>query len=137
MTNDTNSATPKATVYHDGDCPLCNKEVKLMQKMDAANAIKWVDINQDKQALLDAGITHQQAMDRIHVADESLQMHTGVAGFLNIWKHLPYYRRLVPIIKHTPFLLTIMEGGYRVFAKHRLRLTNRHAKHSEDTAGKL
>lgn len=108
-----------------------------MQKMDVSKAIRWVDITQDKQALHDAGITYQQAMERIYVADESQKMHTGVAGFLHVWKHLPYYRRLVPIIKHTPFLLTILEGGYRLFAKNRLRLTNRHAEHSKDTAGKL
>ena len=134
MTKDANNTPPKATVYHDGDCPLCEKEVKLMQKIDASKSIKWVDINQNKQALADAGITYQQAMDRIHVADESQQMHTGVKGFLHIWKHLPYYRRIVPVIKHTPFLLTILEAAYRLFAKYRLRLTNRHAKHSDDVA---
>ena len=93
MNNNINTEPPKATVYHDGDCPMCSKEVALMQKIDVAKAIRWVDITKDKQALDDAGITYQQAMDRIHVADQSQQMHTGVEGFLKVWQHLPYYRR--------------------------------------------
>jgi predicted DCC family thiol-disulfide oxidoreductase YuxK len=125
MDNHQETTLPKATVYHDGECPLCQKEVTLMQKVDVSKAIRWVDINKDKQALEDAGITFQQAMDRIHVADESQQLHTGVAGFMNIWTHLPYYRRLVPVVKHTPFLLPLLERAYSWFAKHRLRLTRR------------
>jgi len=97
-----------------------------MQKVDASDSIKWVDINSEEQALTDAGITFEQAMNRIHVADQSQQMHTGVEGFLTIWQHLPYYRRLVPIVKHTPFLLPTLEQAYRLFAKYRLRLTGRH-----------
>lgn len=133
--NDAPKTAPKATVYHDGECPLCNKEVALMQKIDVAKAIRWVDISKDKQALDDAGITYQQAMDRIHVADQSQQMHTGVAGFLNIWEHLPYYRRLVPIVRRTPFLLPLMERVYTLFAKYRLRLTRRHTLNNDEKGG--
>lgn len=106
-----------------------------MQKVDAEKKVKWVDINNDKKALKEAGITFKQAMDRIHVADESQQLHTGVAGFLTVWQHLPYYRRLVPIVKHTPFLQRIIEGAYGLFARHRLRLTNRHKPISDNTGG--
>lgn len=97
-----------------------------MQKLDKSGSIKWVDINHDKHAIHDAGISFEQAMDRIHVVDRSQQLHTGVAGFLQIWRHLPYYRRLVPVIRHTPFLQPILERAYRLFAKHRLRLTGRY-----------
>ena len=65
MDNNTNTSTPavQATVYHDGECPLCNKEVAMMQKIDVKKAIKWVDISKNKQALADAGISYQQAME--------------------------------------------------------------------------
>lgn len=131
----TSTAAAKATVYHDGECPLCNKEVAMMQKIDVKKAIKWVDISKDKQALADAGISYQQAMERIHVADQSQNMKTGVAGFLTVWQHLPYYRRLVPIVKHTPLLLPLMERVYTFFAKHRLRLTKRHTLNKPDNGG--
>ena len=116
---------PKAICFHDGECPLCKIEIKAMQKMDKDKAIHWVDINKDKQALDDAGISYQQAMDKIHVLDDQQQMITGVKGFLVVWQHLPYYRRVVPIIQKVPFLLSIMEAAYRLFARYRLKITGK------------
>ena len=119
-----NQIIKKAVCYHDGECPLCKLEIKLMQKVDKNSAIEWIDITKDKAALAKAGITYKQAMDRIHVIDANKEMQTGVQGFIAVWKHLPYYRYLVPIVK-LPFIFPIMEMGYRVFARYRLSLTGR------------
>lgn len=125
------STKSKVTMYHDGECPLCKFEVKTMQKLDIANAIHWVDITKDKEALEKSGITYQQAMARIHVQDESQKMLTGVRGFMTVWKHLPYYRRIVPVIEHIPFLLPVLESIYTLFAKYRLPLTGKKSQPSE------
>ena len=114
-----------ATVYHDGECPICNVEINQMKKLDKTNKIKWVDITKDQAALDAAGLTYQQTMDRIHVQDSNQVMQTGVVGFLSVWEHLPYFRRAVPIIRKTPFLLPLMEWGYVKFAKYRLKLTGK------------
>jgi len=118
----------KVTMYHDGDCPLCNYEVNIMKKLDISKAIHWVDITKDKRSLDEAGISYQQAMDRVHVRDENNIMQTGVRGFLLVWKELPYYRRIVPIIEKVPFLLSTLEVFYSFFAKHRLKITGKASK---------
>lgn len=115
----------KVTMFHDGDCPLCKFEVEAMQKLDVKNAIRWVDITKEQIAIDEAGITYNEAMARIHVRDENQNMLTGVRGFLVVWKNLPYYRRIVPIIQNIPLLLPIMEGVYTFFAKYRLPLTGK------------
>jgi len=115
----------KVTMFHDGDCPLCKFEVEAMQKLDIKNAIRWVDITKEEKALDEAGITYREAMARIHVQDENQNMLTGIRGFLIVWKKLPYYRRIVPVIEHVPLLLPIMEGVYTLFAKYRLPLTGK------------
>ena len=115
----------RVVMYHDGECPLCKFEVKTMQKLDTANAIHWVDITKDKAALKKAGISYEAAMARVHVQDEKQNMLTGVAGFIRVWKHLPYYRRLAWVITHVPFLLTVAEFFYNYFAKYRLPLTGK------------
>ena len=115
----------KVTMFHDGDCPLCKFEVQAMEKLDINNSIRWVDITKEKEALDKVGISYQDAMARIHVQDENQNMLTGVRGFLVVWKHLPYYRRVVPIIERVPLLLPIMEFVYTVFAKYRLPLTGK------------
>ena len=119
------TATAKVTCFHDGECPICNIEIKAMKKLDKAGNINWVDISQDKAALADAGLTYKQTMDRMHVIDENNQIKSGVVGFLHVWKHLPYYRHLVPIIEKAPLLLALMERIYTIFARYRLPLTGK------------
>lgn len=125
QTKQQQSTHDKVVMYHDGECPLCKFEVNAMQKLDTKNAIHWVDITRDKEELAQAGISYESAMARIHVQDENQNMLTGVRGFLAVWKHLPYYRRLVPVITHVPLLLPIMEFFYTWFAKYRLPLTGK------------
>lgn len=115
----------KAVCYHDGECPLCRIEINTMKKMDKYNSIRWVDISKEKEVLRKAGITYKQAMDRIHVEDENGNVKTGVCAFLTVWNHLPYYRRMVPIIKRVPFLLPAMKLVYGLFARYRLPLTGK------------
>lgn len=119
------STDPKVTCFHDGECPICQLEVKAMQKLDAAGNIQWVDINQDKEALARAGITYKQAMQRLHVMDSNQQLQTGVLGFIQLWQQLPYYRRLVPIVQRVPLLLPLLECCYSLFARYRLPLTGK------------
>lgn len=115
----------KIVCFHDGECPICNVEINAMKKLDKAGAIQWVDIATDKKALEAAGITYQQAMDRMHVLDARQQMQTGVRGFLEVWKRLPYYRRVASLVEKLPFLIPVMEFGYRIFARYRLPLTGK------------
>ncbi len=119
------SKEKKVTMFHDGECPLCKYEVKMMQKLDTKNAIHWVDISKDQKALDTAGIGYEAAMARVHVQDKNQNLLTGVRGFLLVWKQLPYYRRVVPIVEHVPLLLPIMESVYSLFAKYRLPLTGK------------
>ena len=117
--------TPKVTCFHDGECPICNIEINAMKKLDKAGNINWVDISQDKAALAEAGLTYKQTMDRMHVIDENNQIKSGVVGFLQVWKQLPYYIRLAPFIERVPFLLPLMEFFYTIFARYRLPLTGK------------
>jgi predicted DCC family thiol-disulfide oxidoreductase YuxK len=114
---------PKVTCFHDGECPICTIEINAMKKLDKAGNVKWVDITQDKVALATAGLSYQQAMKRLYVIDENQQLQSGVLGFVQLWKQLPYYRRIVPIIESIPLLLPVMEFCYGIFARYRLVLT--------------
>ena len=116
---------PKVTCFHDGECPICNIEINAMKKLDKAGNINWVDITHDKAALAKVGLTYKQAMDRMHIIDENQQLQSGVLGFLHVWKQLPYYRCIAPIIENVTLLLPLMEFFYRIFARYRLPLTGK------------
>ena len=125
----THTKQAKTICYYDGECPLCKIEINAMKKQDKIKAIQWVDITKNQQALEDAGITYQQAMDRIHIMNDQKQIVTGVRGFLTVWQQLPYYRKLVPLIRSPP-ILSLMEALYSLFARNRLILTGRSQENS-------
>jgi len=116
----------KLTCFHDGECPICNSEIDLMKKLDRQRNINWIDISKDKVALNDAGLSYSQAMAKLYVLDEHNNiMYSGVKGFLEVWKQLPYYRRLAPIVERVPLALPILSFFYSIFARYRLVLTGK------------
>ena len=55
----------------DGDCPLCMREVEMLQRRDAgAGRICFVDVAApDYDPARNAGISFEQAMERIHAVE--------------------------------------------------------------------
>ncbi len=119
------TSIPKVTCFHDGECPICNLEINTMKKLDKAGKIRWVDISKDQEALKKAGLTYQQTMARLHVLDEQQQVLSGIQGFIQVWKQLPFYRHLAIMVERIPLLLPIMEYCYQIFARYRLTLTGK------------
>ena len=70
----TSASRPKVTCFHDGECSICNLEIKAMKKLNKEDNVHWVDISLDKVALTKAGLTYKQAMNRMHVIDENQQL---------------------------------------------------------------
>ena len=59
--------TAKLTIFFDGGCPLCKREVDFLQSKNQKGALRFIDINtSDFSSDLKYGITYKQAMDRIH-----------------------------------------------------------------------
>lgn len=119
------------TCFHDGECPICNIEINAMKKLDKHNKIEWVDISTDKAKLAQAGLSYEQAMDKMHVINQqNNSMHSGVEGFIQVWELLPYYRRLAALIKKVPFAMPFLNVFYSLFARYRLVLTGKTKKKS-------
>jgi predicted DCC family thiol-disulfide oxidoreductase YuxK len=116
---------PKVTCFHDGECPICNIEINAMKKLDKEGIVSWVEITKDMAAFAKAGLTYQQAMDRMYMMDENQQLQSGVLAFLHVLKQLPYYRYLASMIENVPLLLQMMEFFYCIFARYRLSVTGK------------
>jgi predicted DCC family thiol-disulfide oxidoreductase YuxK len=111
----------KCTMFYDGGCPLCSKEVKFYKDLDTKAAVNWIDISSTHTApaeLESRGINLDKAMARLHVLDGN-NMREGASAFVALWKNLPYFSLLVPLFK-VPGVLEIAEAGYTFFAKRRL-----------------
>ena len=106
------------TVYFDGKCGLCSKEIRYYQRIAPAKIFVWADIATNPAPLAAHNIEQADALRRLHVLDDSGQWHIGVAAFLAIWRHLPLWKWLAPLVA-LPGIYHLAEFAYGRFADYR------------------
>ncbi len=110
----------ETTMFYDGGCPLCSREVDHYRQLDKLGRIKWVDIHAEPDVVDTLGVTYQQAMARLHVRDRTGRVQTGAWAFAAIWEELPYYRWLARALRACG-VLAILDYAYQPFASWRLK----------------
>lgn len=108
------------TMFYDGSCPLCRREVAHYRRLDQAGRVRWLDISQDASQLEALGVSRIEAMRRLHALDASGELVSGAWAFAAIWQQLPGYRWLARVVR-TLHLLPAIDWGYRGFARWRFR----------------
>jgi predicted DCC family thiol-disulfide oxidoreductase YuxK len=101
------------TVYFDGECPVCSREIALYRRQVGADSIVWVDATACPAANLGPDLSRQGALARLHVRTADGQLTSGARAFTTLWRHLPRTAFLGRLLDHRP-LLAILEAGYRV-----------------------
>lgn len=109
----------RIVVFYDGSCGLCGREIAHYRRLDGTGRIRWLDISRARDELDRYGVDYQRAMAVFHVRDAAGRLHLGVAAFMELWRHLPYYRRLAAVVRLTG-LRRPLEWGYHRFARWRL-----------------
>ncbi len=110
----------KTTVFYDGGCPLCRREIDHYRRIDPTGRIRWLDVTHEHEALFEYDLSVDTAMARLHVMDRDGVWHTGAYGFAAMWEELPRYRWLARLLRRTR-LLPALEIIYRPFARWRLK----------------
>ena len=112
-------STPELTVYFDGSCPLCRREIALYRRQRGAERLAWVDVS--APAALGEGLSCEAAMRRFHVREAQGRLLSGGAAFARLWRALPGWRVLGWVFAGPP-LSWALEAAYRVFLPLRPRL---------------
>jgi 3-demethoxyubiquinol 3-hydroxylase len=102
------------TVYFDGACPVCSKEIAYYQQQAGAQACEWVDASRCDEPELGPGLSRAAALGRFHVRHPDGSLTSGMGGFAALWRVLPKTAWLgrVASFGPMPFLL---DQAYRVF----------------------
>jgi predicted DCC family thiol-disulfide oxidoreductase YuxK len=114
------SSDPHPTVFYDGACPLCRREIAHYRRIDRSQRLRWVDAATEVARLAAHGIDLERAMAELHVLDGNGGWHRGVDAFLVIWSRLPAYRWLARLVS-VRGLRTPLGFAYRHFAAWRYR----------------
>ena len=120
MQSNDRSIAKHIKVFYDGDCPLCNKEIKIYQKADISSKFLWIDINREPDALKRYALDYVETQKIFHVIDTHGKLQKGVDGFLVIWRELKYWRILYWLVR-LPVIKQLADIAYHYFAKWRFK----------------
>lgn len=105
------------TVWFDGGCPLCRREIAWMQRLDWRQRIDFIDLisAEDASCPLDRG----ELLARFH-ARENGRLLDGAAAFAAMWRAIPLLWPLGQLAR-IPIVLRLLEAAYVRFLRVRAR----------------
>lgn len=106
-------APAAVTVYFDGACPLCRREIAHYQRSDRAAALCFVDVSAPG-APTPVGVDRRLALARFHVLAGDGRVVSGAAGFVELWSLLPGWHWAARLARVSG-VLWLLELGYRLF----------------------
>ncbi|OAN60100.1 DCC1-like thiol-disulfide oxidoreductase family protein [Sphingomonas sp. TDK1] len=103
------------TVWYDGGCPLCVREIALMRRLDRRGRLRFVDVSDDTNSCpLDRG----DLLARFHVSDAQGRFFNGAAAFAAMWRVIPLLRPF-GLLALLPGMTWALERLYRAFLRVR------------------
>ena len=108
----------KLTVWFDGGCPLCRREIAIMRRLDRRHAITFENVReaQDGSCPLD----RSDLLSRFHASEDG-KLLSGAAAFAAMWRAIPLLKPLGELAR-VPLVLDLLEHVYRIFLRYRPKL---------------
>lgn len=110
-------------VFFDGDCPLCVREIELLRKLDKQTRIRFTDIQAAGFSPEGVGLSFPELMRRIHGRLPSGELIEGTEVFRRLYAAVGFRRAVA--FSRWPGVSQLLDAGYSLFAKNRLRVTGR------------
>jgi predicted DCC family thiol-disulfide oxidoreductase YuxK len=77
-------------VWFDGGCPLCQREIAIMRRLDKRGAITFVDVASEATV---CPINRANLLARFHAREDGVML-SGAAAFAAMWRAIPMLRPL-------------------------------------------
>lgn len=127
---ETRTGAFRTTVYFDGTCPLCRREIGYYRSLDTANTLAFIDVSRPAAAM-PPDLSRHNAMARFHVRDGLGELRSGASAFVHVWSLLPRWRWAARVAG-LPGVRALMECGYRLSLPLRPRLAKLVSRLSDD-----
>jgi predicted DCC family thiol-disulfide oxidoreductase YuxK len=106
------------TVFYDGSCPLCAREIGFYRRRKGAERIDWRDISCSGEQEVAPGLSKDIALARFHVRSADGHLASGGEAFARLWTALPPFRLAGCILQRRPFVWCL-NAAYDAFLKIR------------------
>ena len=112
----------KVTVFFDGSCHLCSREIAHYKKHPKAKEkLEFVDIAASDFDPGKNAPPKEDFMKAMHIRKADGEFVKGVEAFLVIWEKLGVFQ-IITRLANIQFFRFLMEIGYWIFAKLRVYL---------------
>ena len=108
------------TIFYDGKCGLCAKEINYYRRIAPIGIFNWQDITESDDELKKEGISLSEGLRLLHAKDNQGRIHIGVDAFILIWKQLKWWRNLAFFVG-LPIIYQVADFLYRYFANWRFK----------------
>jgi len=106
------------TVFYDGKCGLCSKEINYYRKIADDGVFDWQDVTQSTALLNQHGISLSDGLKLLHATDHDGNLHVGVDAFILMWKQMSRWKILAAMVS-LPIIKQIVGLAYKGFANWR------------------
>lgn len=120
MSGESANTDAHVTVWYDGGCPLCVREINLMRRLSPPGTINFTEIQSANGCPLDT----ETLMARFHAQERGEDIVSGAAAFAAMWRAIPVLRPFGLLARFRP-VLWLLERMYRGFLKIRPWLQRR------------
>jgi predicted DCC family thiol-disulfide oxidoreductase YuxK len=110
-------------VFFDGGCPLCVREINMLRRWDRQQRIRFTDIDAVEFSAEALGKTYEDLMARIQGRLPDGTWIEGVEVFRRLYSAVGFGPAVW--VTRLPVISQLMDFGYHLFARNRLRLTGR------------
>jgi predicted DCC family thiol-disulfide oxidoreductase YuxK len=117
-------SSPALSVYYDGLCPLCYREIEHYLTLKGSSQIRFVDITHSEFSAPKEGVDPKKVHQHLHSRNAAGEIKTGIDAFVEIWRILPRYRLLASIASTTG-IKPLLQLAYAGFARVRPLLPRR------------
>ena len=116
--------TQQFTVFFDGDCPLCQREINWLRKR-TGDRVHYQDISPKVSTDKELPLPRAELMSKIYGKKDDGTLISGVEVFRQLYSAAGFG----PLVFMTrlPIIAQLLGLGYSVFARFRLTLTGRKA----------
>lgn len=111
----TDKKQPPLTVYFDGACPVCRREIGFYRAR-TGRAVSYCDVAAEACPAPD--LPREAALRRFHVRLPDGSLVSGAAAFLALWRQTPGFRQLARVLSVRP-AIAVLDLAYDGFLRLR------------------
>jgi predicted DCC family thiol-disulfide oxidoreductase YuxK len=102
------------TIYYDGGCPVCSREIAAYRRRPGAERLAWIDAASCPAEALGPDLGRDAALARLHARRADGTLVHGAAAFALLWRQLPAFAWLGRLAVR-PAMLRLLDAAYDGF----------------------